>query len=230
MRQRFFGSGRVWGARGPSIPNNALHQNPPSSTLAAVAGLSSLLNEKNEWIGDKVLIQNLRSNHAGETGAVFIYKGAVAAMEVKSSRYSPDARSFARTHLQTEMKHLDYFDRLLDHEMKSMLLPLWRLSGFCLGFFPTLIFGEKALFITVEAVETFVEVHYLEQINLLEQLGLYPNLASLLKHCCEEEVNHKEDAMARWLKAGQSRSWSAALWAWVVEIGSRIAVFVCKRI
>lgn len=75
-------------------------------------------------------------------------------------RYSPEARAFVSTHHATEAEHLAYFDRLLDMRMKSKLLPLWRISGWCLGFFPTLIGGEPALFLTVEAVETFVEEHY----------------------------------------------------------------------
>jgi len=75
-------------------------------------------------------------------------------------RYSPEARAFVSTHHATEAEHLAYFDRLLDMRMKSKLLPLWRVSGWCLGFFPTLLGGEPALFLTVEAVETFVEEHY----------------------------------------------------------------------
>lgn len=189
-----------------------------------------MFDEKRSWAGDAALIRNLRSNHAGETGAVFIYKGAIAAMGVMPSRYLPDTHRFAATHLQAEVEHLAYFERLLDQKMKSILVPLWRISGFCLGFFPTLLFGEKALFVTVEAVETFVEVHYEEQIHPLEKIGAYPHLVSLLRHCCEEEVNHKKDALARWLKEGEVRPWYSLLWARVVERGSQLAVFVCRRI
>lgn len=179
-----------------------------------------------------MLIQDLRSDHAGETGAVYIYKGALAAMRLGSAggRFSAAARDFVQTHHDTEAQHLVYFDRLLDASMKSKLLPLWRLSGWGLGFFPTVLFGEQALFVTVEAVESFVEVHYLEQIYPLECRGAYPALVALLKHCCEEEIHHKEDAQARWLKDGERRPWYARAWAQVVEKGSQGAVAVCKRI
>lgn len=77
------------------------------------------------------------------------------------SRFSPGASAFVAEHYATEAEHLAHFDRLLDMQMKSKLLPLWRVSGWCLGFFPTLVGGEPALFLTVEAVETFVEEHYM---------------------------------------------------------------------
>jgi hypothetical protein len=75
------------------------------------------------------------------------------------------ARQFVEEHLATEKSHLELFDRLLDEGGKSRLLPLWRLSGWMLGLLPTLLGGEKGLFITIEAVETFVEVHFLDQVR-----------------------------------------------------------------
>ena len=54
----------------------------------------------------KKLRKDLRSDHAGETGAVMIYKGILAVSR------DPALRSFASTHLETEQKHLELFGGL----------------------------------------------------------------------------------------------------------------------
>ena len=66
----------------------------------------------------KKLRKDLRSDHAGETGAVMIYKGILAVS------HDPALRSFACTHLKTEQKHLALFDSWLPKEDKSRLLLL----------------------------------------------------------------------------------------------------------
>jgi ubiquinone biosynthesis monooxygenase Coq7 len=66
----------------------------------------------------------MRSNHAGETGAVWIYRGVLAVSR------DAEIRSFAAHHLATEQLHLRFFDDWLSAPQKSVLLPLWRLSGF----------------------------------------------------------------------------------------------------
>jgi 3-demethoxyubiquinol 3-hydroxylase len=194
-----------------------------------------LLDEKKVWAReDAELVKDLRSDHAGETGAVYIYVGAEAAMRLgPPERFTDGARAFVQAHKATEEKHLAYFDRLLDTQ-RSKLLPLWRLSGFALGFLPTLVGGERALFCTVEAVEAFVEVHYNQHILPLAARPpgpySYPELLRLLRACCEDEVHHKEDACSRWLAAGEERPLWARVWAGVVGKGSAAAVAVCRNV
>ncbi|TFJ85922.1 hypothetical protein NSK_002742 [Nannochloropsis salina CCMP1776] len=222
---------------GTAASLNARPSSPPQPPFDWIG----LEEEKKIWgdfesNGEAVLVQDLRSDHAGETGAVYIYAGAQAAMKWGGGgRFSAGSRAFVQTHHATESEHLAYFERLLDPGMKSKLLPFWRISGWCLGFFPTLLGGESVLFLTVEAVETFVEAHYQEQIYPLQCSGRFPELLKLLRHCCEEEVHHKEDAQARWLQGRgfgevEDRPRLARLWAWVVGAGSRAAVAVCRKI
>ena len=73
------------------------------------------------------LAGEMRSNHAGETGAVWIYKGVLALSR------DAEIRAFAEHHLETEQSHLGFFEDWLTSREKSFLLPLWRLSGFVLG-------------------------------------------------------------------------------------------------
>lgn len=81
------------------------------------------------------------------------------------------------------------------------------------------------------SVESFVELHYQEQIVPLQSKQRYPELQKLLIHCCEEEVHHKEDARDRWVTdVNAPRPWYANVWSWIVGSGSAGAVSVCKRI
>ena len=64
-------------------------------------------------------------NHAGETGAVWIYKGVLAISR------NAEIRAFAEHHLATEETHLGFFEDWLTSRQKSLLLP----SGACQGSF-----------------------------------------------------------------------------------------------
>ena len=121
----------------------------------------------------------MRSNHAGETGAVHIYQGAIKALDIRRSlglsygdtrkgqlSYEDRLRAFALEHRDNERHHVDLLDAVLDGEGLSILLPAWRAAGFTLGFVST-IFCPRGMYLTTEAVETFVEEHYMAQIRRL---------------------------------------------------------------
>jgi ubiquinone biosynthesis monooxygenase Coq7 len=183
---------------------------------------------------DPWLMAELRSDHAGETGAVWIYKGAYQAMQL---RPLPKAvGEFVSHHLETEKGHLAYFDTLLSHRQQSRLTSLWVVAGFGLGFIPTLL-GPKALYATIHAVETYVEKHYNNHIHRLEARGTsnpYPKLTMALKQFCSDEVEHAVDAGDRYgfrkLEAELKEPSLARAWSWVVAQGSAAAVEVAKRV
>ena len=91
------------------------------------------------------LVADLRTDHAGETGAVMIYRGILA-----TTRYGA-VRHFAREHLATEAGHLAAIEPLLSRRQRSRLLPLWRIAGWLTGALPAL-FGPRAVYATIEAV------------------------------------------------------------------------------
>ena len=187
------------------------------------------------------LQSELRSDHAGEVGAVFIYKGASHAIHclkvIKQSQQSQivQMESFVTQHLATEQNHLDIMNMLVSKPLQTKLVPVWKLCGWTLGFFPTLIFGKSGLYVTVNAVETFVEKHYGHQIQLIDRLisNQDPNkdtlleLQQVLKECCEDEVHHKDDAKSR-LEGSTGRI--GIIWGWIVEKGSEFAVTIAKKI
>ena len=172
------------------------------------------------------LDREMSSNMAGETGAVCIYDGAAAALRLRAN-VDPEVLRFVEEHREAEQAHLDLFAALLPAHKHTRLLPMWRLAGFALGFLPACI-GDRYLFKTVEAVETFVEVHYHEQINPLREHGRCPQLVELLEHCCADEVHHKEDAAAR--SGGGETGYAEYVWMAVVKLGSAAAAEVARRV
>ena len=64
------------------------------------------------------LLSDLRTDHAGETGAVMIYRGILATTRDAA------VRRFAQMHLATEEGHLGAIEPLLAPRQRSRLLPL----------------------------------------------------------------------------------------------------------
>ncbi len=163
----------------------------------------------------------MRSNHAGETGAVWIYIGASCVLWNKA------VRDMAREHAYIERQHLTVMKHLVKWQHRSLLLPLWRVSGFTLGLLSAL-FGYTSFCITIEAVEIFVERHYQEQIDYLHQHQLSPQLTSILQRCCDEEVEHQQNAGTR--LSLKSQSSLVNLWRNIVGGDSIVAVKLAKAV
>ena len=173
------------------------------------------------------LVADLRTDHAGETGAVMIYRGILA--------ISRDAtvRSFAQGHLATEAAHLAAIELLLAPRHRSRLLPLWRAAGWLTGALPALAV-PRAVYATIEAVETFVDHHYTEQIDLIDRLDPNRAQASLqalqaqLHSFRADEIDHRDDAAARFGHHAGPAPPMLRLWLWAVGVGSRGAVKICR--
>lgn len=174
------------------------------------------------------LVSDLRTDHAGETGAVMIYRGILA-----TTRDSA-VRSFAQGHLATEAAHLAAIEQLLAPRRRSRLLPLWRAAGWLTGALPARV-GPRAVYATIEAVETFVDHHYSEQIEAIDRLDparLQASLQALraqLHSFRADEIEHRDDAAAR-LDHQAPASPVLRLWIWAVGAGSRGAVKICRWI
>ena len=166
------------------------------------------------------LQQELRSDHAGEYGAVMIYRGVLAVSNDTS------VRQFAERHLLTEGQHLALMEEIVSRRERTKLLPLWRLMGWLTGALPALV-GRQAVFATIEAVETFVDHHYEQQIQRLLVQGTYASLREMLLKCQADEVSHREEAARLALPR---RGMLLRAWCAVVGTGSALAVIAAKRI
>ncbi len=165
-------------------------------------------------------IRDLRSDHAGEAGAVQIYRGilAVSRNEV--------VRAFAREHLATEERHLAFFENWLSPGARSHALPVWKTAGWMLGATAAL-FGPANVFRTIQAVETFVDDHYRAQIEVMGRDERLADLVTVLESFREDEVAHRDDAADR---GSESRSLLARTWTSVIGMGSELGVVVARRV
>jgi len=166
------------------------------------------------------LVGDLRSDHAGETGAVWIYRGLLSV--------SRDAgvREFAKRHLATEQGHLDKLNAVLPWPQRSRLLPAWRVAGFATGALPAL-FGPRAVYATIAAVETFVDQHYQHQIDKLKSRPEHAKLLALLIKCQQDEREHLDEALTL---QTQPPGWLLLAWCRLVGSGSSAAVALARRI
>jgi demethoxyubiquinone hydroxylase (CLK1/Coq7/Cat5 family) len=211
----------------------------------------------------QAMIAAIRSDQAGETGAVWIYR----AMQLFNR--SPELRPLLEEHREQEARHLQAMNRLLPWRYRSRLLPFWRVAGFITGMMGALG-GRRWTLATIASVERFVDRHYQEQIDYLamqavpEQpvtsggaatdcaagrcalarpsstLGDYPDLISLLRAFREDELRHRDDALAGLSEAGVDQIDDVSVheiaqqgrlltvWCTIVERGSEIAVRFAK--
>ena len=166
------------------------------------------------------LVADLRSDHAGETGAVWIYRGMLCVTR------DDMVRTFAMHHLHTEEQHLQKMSALLPPLRRSWLLPGWRVAGFATGALPA-IFGRQAVFSTVAAVESFVVQHYQHQIDALAEEGGQAALRQLLMDCQRDEAGHRDEARAQ---LAHSPGWLLGVWCAAVGRGSALAVALARRL
>ncbi len=169
------------------------------------------------------LQRELRSDHAGETGAVYIYKGIIA---VAKWRQDAEMLSFAKSHGVTEADHLNQIEHWLPTSQRSSLLGPWRVAGWLTGALPAL-FGRRAVYGTIAAVETFVDQHYQQQIDHLEEFGGPEGLLPLLLRCQADEQHHRDESAALF---GEKSNLLLRAWCWMVGCGSAAAVVLARRV
>jgi ubiquinone biosynthesis monooxygenase Coq7 len=166
------------------------------------------------------MLADLRADHAGEAGAVAVYRGMLWA--------SRDAlvQELARRHIHTEQQHLELMNALLPPFRRSILLPVWRVAGFLAGALPAL-WGPKAVFATVAAVQTLVDQHYQQQIDKLARRPEDAQLLQLLMDCQQDEWEHLEEANLRQLAPP---GLGLRVWYKAIGKGSVVGVWLAKRV
>jgi 3-demethoxyubiquinol 3-hydroxylase len=169
-----------------------------------------------DWV-----LAHLRTDQAGEVGAVCIYRGVLRLAR------DPALRAFAERHLATEEQHLQTVNAWLPEAHRSRLLPLWRVAGFLTGALPALL-GPKAVYATIEAVETFVDRHYNEQVQAFSSHATLASLRQALQNCQADEVAHRDEAAAA--RQATPKGLLMRAWCAVVGSGSRAAVAVCRHV
>ncbi|HEX4182398.1 MAG TPA: demethoxyubiquinone hydroxylase family protein [Caulobacteraceae bacterium] len=169
------------------------------------------------------LAEMLRVDHAGELGAVHIYRGQRAVLE--AARGKDRLACQLRQMEAQEAGHLGRFDQILNerHTRPTLLAPVWRAAGFALGA-GTALLGEKAAHACTEAVETVIEAHYASQIA---ELGAdEPALAAELARFRDEELAHKDLATVEGAHSAPGYPLLAAL----IRTGCRAAIKISEKL
>jgi ubiquinone biosynthesis monooxygenase Coq7 len=165
----------------------------------------------------------LRVDHAGELGAVHIYRGQrVVFARARGAERTAATLAEMEAH---EQAHLDAFDRLLTERKvrPTLLTPFWRAAGFALGA-GTALLGEKAAHACTEAVETVIEEHYASQIEELARRE--PELAAELTRFREDELAHRDRAVEH----GAREAPAYPLLSAAIRAGCRIAIRTAEKV
>ncbi len=171
------------------------------------------------------LKEMLRVDHAGEYGAVAIYKGQQAVFG-KNYKTREIAAKLAEMEAE-EQHHLDAFDDLLnEHKVRpTALAPIWNVAGFGLGVV-TALMGEKAAHACTEAVETVIEKHYADQIDELEGDAEHAALRERFIQFREDELHHRDVA----IEEGAKEAPGYGVLSRVIKAGCHAAIRVSEKI
>ncbi len=181
------------------------------------------LNFPGRGAGHARLAEQLRVDHAGELGAVWIYRGQRAVFD--AARGKADIAGQVKEMEGHEAVHLQAFDALLNARRvrPTLMTPLWRLAGFALGA-GTALLGEKAAHACTEAVETVIEGHYADQIKDLKSRE--PELADQLAKFRADELAHRDHA----IEAGARSAPGYGLLSTVIQAGCRVAIKLAEKV
>ena len=169
------------------------------------------------------IAEMLRVDHAGEYGAVAIYRGQQAVFS-RSPATAPIAAQLAEMEAE-EQKHLDAFDQLLvERQVRpTAMTPIWNVAGYGLGVV-TALMGEKAAHVCTEAVEIVIEQHYDEQAKEIAEVE--PELAETLREFREDELHHRDIAV----ESGAHEAPGYPVLSRLIRAGCHAAIRITERV
>ena len=180
-------------------------------------------SQRNKFKTPQRIAQMLRVDHAGEYGAVAIYRGQQAVF-ARSAATKDMAAQIAQMEAE-EQKHLTAFDDMLNERAvrPTALAPIWQAAGYSLGVV-TALMGEKTAHACTEAVETVIEQHYAEQIEATRESD--PALSAVFTEFREDELHHKDIAV----EGGAQEAPGYGLLSRVITAGCKAAIEITKRV
>jgi ubiquinone biosynthesis monooxygenase Coq7 len=176
-----------------------------------------------EDVRERRLAEMLRVDHAGEYGAVQIYRGQRAVFDrIEGKAHA--ARVIADMEAG-EAEHLKTFDRMIAERgvRPTAMAPLWRVMGFGLGA-ATALMGERAAHACTEAVEEVIEEHYGRQSQALA--GVDVELKHVVDRFREDEIAHKDTAVEQ----GARDAFGYSVLSAVIKAGCRAAIRISEKV
>jgi ubiquinone biosynthesis monooxygenase Coq7 len=172
---------------------------------------------------ERRLAEMIRVDHAGEYGAVQIYRGQRAVFDrIEGKAHA--ARVIADMEAG-EQEHLKTFDRMIAERgvRPTAMAPLWRVMGFGLGA-ATALMGERAAHACTEAVEDVIEEHYGRQSQALA--GVDAELKHVVDRFRADEIAHKDTA----IEQGARDAFGYSVLSAVIKAGCRAAIRISEKI
>lgn len=135
----------------------------------------------------------LKVNHAGEFGAINIYRAQILVARLTAPAVVPVLRQF----LAHEKRHLDAFRNVLVKRGIPRCRSYWfcGIGGYVLGVI-TALFGKSGVMACTAAVETVVTGHLVGQIDHLRAQGDMEALAAV-ESIVAEEIEHREHGVTQ---------------------------------
>lgn len=145
----------------------------------------------------------LKVNHAGEYGAIGIYRGQI----LVSRLFFPDVVPFLEQTLAHEVRHCTGFRNAMParRARPCRVMSLWASGGWLLGLL-TAMLGRRGIWICTAAVESAVHRHLEDQLSFLQNRD--DELYELIAKIQAEELSHLSYAEAHISEPGP---WSRLL-------------------
>lgn len=167
----------------------------------------------------RIIRRILRVNHAGEHGAISIYRAQIAGMR-RASALGP---WLAETLSHEEQHRAHFRDAMATRDAKPCrMLFVWSIGGALLGR-ATALLGDRGILICTAAVERTVHHHLEEQLAFLDRAD--QELAAIVRDVQREEISHLEHAE----RVMGSRTMGARLLHWVVSAATFLMILASTR-
>jgi len=165
--------------------------------------------------------QILRVDHAGECGAIRIYRSQIAIARIL---HPGCVRELSRM-LEHELRHFQTFDSLLRTRgiRPCYALPLWMIGGWILGSFTALL-GRKAIWVCTAAIENTVNQHLDHQVAVLSAAD--PETLAAVESIRRDEEEHEEHAI---INGGEGRGLYRGL-RWLVKGSTGLAIWLSTKL
>jgi 3-demethoxyubiquinol 3-hydroxylase len=165
--------------------------------------------------------QILRVDHAGECGAIRIYRSQISI----ARRLHPACVAALEEMLSHELQHFQTFDNLLKVRgvRPCYALPFWMVGGWVLGTFTALL-GERAIWVCTAAIENTVNAHLDHQVAVLSANDSAALAA--VESIRRDEAAHEDHAVRH---GGESGGLYRAL-RWIVKGATSLAIWLSTKL
>lgn len=165
--------------------------------------------------------QILRVDHAGECGAIRIYRSQIAV----ARWLHPECVADLSHMLEHELRHFQTFDTLMKQRgiRSCYALPLWMVGGWMLGTFTALL-GKRAIWVCTAAIENTVNQHLDHQVEVLARSD--PEALAAVESIRRDEEAHEEHAIQH---GGEGRGLYRLL-RWMVKGATGLAIWMSTKL